>query len=188
MAVREARGCAVCAADLPLGPRPLLQGTRRSKLLIIGQAPGRAAHESGVPWDDRSGARLRDWLGLTETRFYDADLVALMPMGLCYPGTGASGDLAPRPECAPLWHARLLRAFAGVELTVYTGAFAFAEYLSAEFKTITEAARGYSGLLPARVALPHPSPRNNRWLARNAWFEAEALPRIKRRVAALVEG
>lgn len=184
--IREARACRVCEADLPEGPRPLVQGSSASGVVIIGQAPGAAAHASGVPWDDRSGERLRDWLGVTHDQFYDARVMALMPMGFCYPGTGRSGDLAPRPECAPLWHDRMLRAFKSVRLTVIVGKYAFARYLGAEYGSITDAARSHRDLLPSRIALPHPSPRNNIWLKKNPWFERDALPRLRARVAAVI--
>jgi len=186
--IREARACRVCEADLPEGPRPLVQGSSASGILIIGQAPGAAAHASGVPWDDRSGDRLRDWLGVTPDQFYDANVMALMPMGFCYPGTGRSGDLAPRPECAPLWHDRMVRAFKGVRLTVIVGKYAFDRYLGEEYGSITEAVRAHAALLPARIALPHPSPRNNIWLKKNPWFERRALPRLRARVAAVIGG
>ncbi|MEO1007588.1 MAG: uracil-DNA glycosylase family protein [Planctomycetota bacterium] len=185
-ALREARGCTLCEPDLPLGARPLLQGSGRSRLLIIGQAPGAAAHESGTPWDDRSGQRLREWLGLTSERFYDPSFVALMPMGFCYPGTGASGDLPPRPECAPLWHDRLLRAFRGVCLTLYLGKHAHARYLGDRYATLTQAVAAYDDLLPEAMVLPHPSPRNNIWLKKNAWFLELAVPRLRQAVGELL--
>ena len=184
--LREARLCTACAEHLEHGCRPLLQGTIRSRVLIIGQAPGSAAHASGVPWDDRSGARLRDWLGLSDAEFYDKDLIALMPMGFCYPGTGASGDLRPRPECAPLWHDRLLAGFRSVELTVFTGRYAFERYVGDGYGTLTEAVGDWGALLPGRVVLPHPSPRNNMWLRRHPWFENEVIPALHRRVRGLV--
>lgn len=177
--IDEARTCRACEAELPRGCRPLLQGSRDSRVLLISQAPGAAAHESGVPWDDRSGDRLRDWLGVTKDEFYDPSKVGILPMGLCYPGKGASGDLRPRPECAPMWHDRLLPVFGRVGLTLYVGRFAFERYLSAEFETLTDAVRGGARLLPGRAALPHPSPRNNIWLKRHGWFERECLPRIR---------
>lgn len=182
----DVRACRNCEPSLPLGPRPLLQASPSARMIIIGQAPGAAAHASGVPWDDRSGQRLRDWLGLTAERFYDPRLVALMPMGFCYPGKGRSGDLAPRPECAPLWHTPLLASLRRIELTVIVGQYAFDRYLSTAHATITAAAAAYETLLPTKLALPHPSPRNNLWLKRNPWFERQALPAIRRRVRALV--
>ncbi len=183
---QEARRCVACEAELPLGARPLLAGRGSSRVLIIGQAPGRAAHESGVPWDDASGARLRAWLGLSDEQFYDASLVALVPMGFCYPGKGKTGDLSPRTECAPLWHDRVLRALRSVELTVYVGKYAFEAYLSAEFASLTDAVQGYRELLPRRVALPHPSPRNNIWLKKHAWFEDEVVEAVRTRVSDVV--
>ncbi len=184
--IREARACTTCAADLPGEPRPLLQGSAISRVLIIGQAPGKLADASGVPWDDPSGRRLRDWLGLDDDAFYDANLIALLPMGLCYPGKGKSGDAPPRPECAPQWHERLLAGFKNVGLTIYIGKYAFAEYLAdGGFESITEAVGGYKRLLPDRIALPHPSPRNNIWLKKHEWFERDVVPKLRRRVAKL---
>lgn len=184
----QARGCTVCAPHLPRGPRPLLAGSNRSCLLIIGQAPGQAAHDSGIPWNDRSGDRLREWLGLSREQFYDPSLVALMPMGFCYPGKGRAGDAPPRPECAPLWHPRLLETFRRVRLTVYVGRYAFDRYLSQEFDTQTDAIRASVALLPSRLALPHPSPLNNRWLAKNRWFEPDVVPAVQRGVIAALSG
>jgi len=178
----EARACTICAADLPLGPRPLLQGSSTSRLLVIGQAPGEAAHDRGVPWEDRSGDRLRAWLDIEAAVFYDADRVALLPMGFCFPGKSDRGDLAPRPECAEAWHDRFLRLFENVQLTIVLGRYAFDRYLSGQFRTITAAVAAYDDLLPDRIALPHPSPRNNRWLAKHPWFEREVLPALRRRV------
>lgn len=185
-ALAEARACAVCTPHLPLGPRPLVAGSKTSRLLIIGQAPGRIAHESGVPWNDQSGKRLREWLGLTEEQFYDESLVALMPMGFCYPGTGSSGDMPPRPECAPLWHDTLAHAFKGVVLTVYIGQYAFGRYLSELHSTLTEAVAAHASLLPGCICLPHPSPRNNIWLKKHPWFASELLPALRERVAHIV--
>lgn len=184
--LNEVRGCEICRDELPLGPRPLVQGSSGSRLLVIGQAPGRVAHETGIPWKDRSGYRLRAWLGLGESAFYDAGLVALMPMGFCYPGTGRGGDLAPRRECAPEWHERIRGGLVNVGLTVYTGRYAFERYLGGRFRTISEASGAWERLLPGEVALPHPSPRNNLWLKKNPWFESEALPVIRARVRSLL--
>ena len=181
----EARACRICEADLPRGPRPLLQGSATARILIVGQAPGAEAHTSGVPWDDRSGRRLRDWLGLDDAQFYDARLVGLMPMGFCYPGRGRSGDLPPRAECAPQWHGRLIAAFRGVRLTIFVGRHAFSRYLASDHPSLTDAVAAHDDLLPDRVALPHPSPRNNVWLARHAWFERDVLPALRARIATL---
>lgn len=177
--IEMARGCRVCEAHLPRGCRPLLQGSRSSRVLLISQAPGAAAHESGVPWDDRSGDRLRDWLGVSKEEFYDASLIGILPMGFCYPGKGKSGDLKPRPECAPTWHPKLLPGFEGVRLTIFIGRCAFERYLSDEFESLTEAVRANERLLPERAAMPHPSPRNNIWLKRHGWFVDETVPRLR---------
>lgn len=159
-----------------------------SRVLIIGQAPGRAAHESGVPWDDRSGDRLRAWLGLSREQFYDASLVALMPMGFCFPGTSKAGDMPPRKECAPAWHAKFLAAYKALGLTLLIGKYAFDQYLGGRYAGLTEAVAGHEALLPGSAALPHPSPRNNIWLKKHPWFEDVALPRVRERVLELVRG
>lgn len=179
----EVRACRVCEAHLPMGPRPLVRASSGSRMVVIGQAPGAAAHARGTPWDDASGARLRQWLGLDNTVFSDARRVAIMPMGFCYPGTGRGGDRPPRPECAPLWHDRLLGAMPDVQLTVLVGRYAFERRLGGRYATLTEAVRAWADLLPSMVVLPHPSPRNNRWLARHGWFEREALPPLRERVS-----
>jgi len=177
--LKEVRVCRECEASLPLGPRPLLQASGQSRILIIGQAPGSAAHESGIPWDDRSGERLRDWLGVTDEQFYDPKQIALMPMGFCYPGKGKSGDMPPRPECAPLWHDELLKKLKSVALTIYVGRYAIAHYLPDRFGSITEAVKGFDDLLPDRIVLPHPSPRNNIWLKKHPWFQRRTLPALQ---------
>ncbi len=181
--LRDAHACTLCAEHLPHGPRPILVVNAAARLLIIGQAPGKRVHQSGVPWDDPSGDRLRDWLGLDRERFYDERRVALMPMGFCYPGTGASGDLPPRPECAPKWHPPLLAAMPRVTLVVLLSQYAQAAYLGERCKaTLTETVRAwreYDRFLP----LPHPSPRNNLWLAKNPWFPKQVLPDLRKRVA-----
>lgn len=182
--INEARSCRICEPHLPRGCRPLLQGSAGSRMVVIGQAPGAAAHESGVPWDDRSGQRLRSWLGVSDAEFSDPDLVALLPMGFCYPGTGSGGDLRPRPECAPEWHERLLAGFESVSLTIIIGKWAFERYLGDEYGTLTDAVRACDDLLPGRIALPHPSPRNNIWLKKHPWFEGEVLPALRARVRA----
>lgn len=181
--LREVRACTECAGKLPNEPRPLLAASKHSRILIIGQAPGRVAHDTGVPWNDRSGIRLREWLGLSPEQFYDDTLVALMPMGFCFPGTGKGGDMAPRPECAPLWHPRLLAQLPRVNLTVYIGRYAYERYLPELAPTLTEAVRASRRLLPERILLPHPSPRNQLWIARNKWFTRDIVPALSRRVA-----
>ena len=185
--MQEARACTVCAKHLPEGPRPLLQGSAKAKVLLIGQAPGLTAHQTGIPWDDRSGARLREWLGISDDHFYDPEKVALLPMGFCYPGKARSGDAPPRPECAPAWHPPLLEAFQAVRLTIYLGKYALARYLPDRYDTITEAAADYAALLPNQLVLPHPSPRNTLWLKKHPWFETEVLPKLQRRARSLMK-
>lgn len=182
----EARACTICQADFPLGPKPLVQGSALASVLIIGQAPGRRTHEQGIPWDDASGRRLRAWLGVDDATFYDEKLFALMPMGFCYPGTGTGGDLPPDPRCAARWHEPLLDGFGSVKLTILIGAYAIRQYEPALAGSVTLAVKAYSSLLPNRLVLPHPSPRNNRWLKQNPWFEADVLPRLRSRVHTVV--
>ncbi len=184
--LQEIRSCTICAEFLPEGPNPIVAGTEQSSLLIIGQAPGRRVHESGIPWNDPSGDQLRDWLDMDKRTFYDANQVALMPMGFCYPGTGKSGDLPPRPECAPNWHLKLLEALKGVKLTLLVGQYAQKYYLQNRFKTnLTETVRSYLDFTPKFLPLPHPSPRNRIWMKRNEWFGKEVLPYLKEKVKQL---
>ena len=184
--LKEVRACTICSASLPHGPRPVVQLSRSSRILIAGQAPGRRVHESGVPFDDPSGDRLRDWLGLTREQFYDDRLVAILPMGFCYPGTGKSGDLPPRPECAPEWRERLLERLEQVKLTVVLGRYALGYHLPEAGKSVTHAVLAWKDHWPRTVPLPHPSPRNQGWFRRNAWFEDELLPKLRRRVRSLL--
>lgn len=184
--LEEVRACTLCEAHLPLGPRPLVRASGRAKIVIIGQAPGKAAHASGTPWDDRSGARLRAWLGMCERDFYDDGMVAIVPMGFCYPGRGRGGDLPPRPECAAAWHDRLLRSLEHVQLTVLVGRYAFEHKLGGRYASLTEAVGSWEDLLPSMIVLPHPSPRINRWLAKHGWFEREVLPALRERVAGAI--
>lgn len=180
--LKEIGACRVCEAHLE--PRPVVQAGRGARILIAGQAPGARVHASGVPWDDPSGVRLREWTGLDPETFYDPERVALIPTGFCYPGKGRSGDLPPRPECAPLWHARLRAELPEIRLTLLVGAYAQRWWLRGRAKaTLTatvEAWREYEGEVP----LPHPSPRNRPWVMRRPWFEAELVPEL-RRLAAL---
>lgn len=183
--LKEITNCTVCAEYLSHGVRPVVAAHPGARVLIIGQAPGRRVHESGVPWRDPSGDRLRDWLEVDDATFYDPSKIALMPMGFCYPGTGKSGDLPPRPECAPLWHGRLLAAMPEVQLTLLIGQYAQARYLEGrKGKTLTETVRQFAKYGAATLPLPHPSPRNQIWLKRNAWFDTELLPELRRRMAA----
>ncbi|HEX5327067.1 MAG TPA: uracil-DNA glycosylase family protein [Acetobacteraceae bacterium] len=181
----EARACTLCAAHLPLGPRPLLRGSASARLLVISQAPGTEAHRTGLSFNDRSGDRLRDWLGLDRGRFYDEAVVAIMPMGFCYPGRAPrGGDRPPRRECAPLWHDRLRAVLPRVELTLLVGSYAIRYYLPQErAQTMAATLRRWRDFLPGTFVLPHPSWRAALWLRSNAWFAEEALPELRRRVA-----
>ncbi len=185
--LREVRACSLCAAHLPNPPRPVLVADPRARLLIIGQAPGRRVHASGVPWDDPSGERLRGWLGIGRELFYDARQVAIVPMGFCYPGTGRSGDLPPRPECAATWHAPILERLPRIELVLLLSQYAQRAYLGGALKSsLAETVRAFEEYGPRFLPLPHPSPRNNRWLKTNAWFERRVVPELRRRVQALL--
>jgi uracil-DNA glycosylase len=182
----DVRACKLCAEHLPHGPRPVLQMHASARILIAGQAPGRKVHASGVPFDDASGERLRAWMGVTREQFYDATQIAILPMGFCYPGTGRSGDLPPRPECAPAWRGVLMAHLTQVQLTVIIGQYAQNWHLPAHKGSLTDAVQAWRDHWPAALPLPHPSPRNNGWLKRNAWFEAEVLPALRARVAAVL--
>lgn len=182
----EARACTVCASALPLGPKPLLAADPASRILIVGQAPGKATHLAGTPWQDRSGDRLRSWLGVTREQFYDPQQVALIPTGFCYPGTGKSGDLPPRPECAPLWHPRILPRLRQVQLTIYLGTFAFSANLGERYRNLSEACEDFRTLLPACIVLPHPSPRNGIRTSQRPWFQKDLLPALAARVAQIL--
>ena len=179
----EFRACVLCAEHLPLGPRPVVQMHRSARILIAGQAPGRKVHETGVPFSDASGDRLRTWLGLSREEFYDAEQVAILPMGFCFPGTGRSGDLPPRSECAPAWRAAMMSQLKNLRLTLVIGQYAQAYHLPNEAASVTGAVQAWQKNWPHTVPLPHPSPRNNLWLKRNPWFETELVPALRRRVA-----
>jgi uracil-DNA glycosylase len=184
----EVRACRVCEAHLPLGPRPVLRADARARVLIVGQAPGTRVHATGIPWNDPSGDRLRAWLAVDRDAFYDERRFAIIPAGLCYPGRGRSGDLPPRPECAPLWHPRLRALLPDIGLTLLVGQYAQAFYLGDRRKgTLTDTVRAWVEYLPEFLPLPHPSPRNTRWLAVNPWFEQDVIPALRKRVHALVE-
>lgn len=186
--LRAIRKCDTCAQHLPHGPRPVVQAGSTARLLIVGQAPGRIVHETGIPWNDASGNLLREWLQLPREEFYDETKVAIVPTGLCFPGTGKNGDLPPRPECAPQWHAPLLAAMPDVQLTLLIGRHAQNFYLRENGRpTLTETVAAYREFLPKYFPLPHPSPRNRLWLKTNPWFEAEVLPELRRRVQAILK-
>lgn len=185
----DVRACTLCRPHLPHGPRPVLQLHPSARILIAAQAPGRKVHDTGVPFNDASGDRLRAWLGLEREQFYDPELVAIVPMAFCYPGKGASGDLPPRPECAPRWRAPVLEQLTGLQLTLVVGQYATSYHLPQERSGMTQAVRNWRSHWPSAVVpLPHPSPTNNRWFAQNGWFEGEIVPRLKARVAEVVRG
>lgn len=175
--VQRARNCTLCEAHLPFPPRPILRARVGTRILIVGQAPGLRVQETGIPWNDPSGNRLRDWLRLTPSEFYDDSKIAIIPTGLCYPGKGRSGDLPPRPECAPLWHPPLRAALPGIRLTMLIGSHAQSYYLGERAgKTLAETVSSPGSYLPDFLPLPHPSPRNVRWFKLHPWFENEVVP------------
>lgn len=185
--LREVRACNTCADHLPFPPKPILRASATAKIMIVGQAPGRRVHESGLPWNDPSGERLREWMQVPRETFYDEKRIALVATGLCYPGTGKSGDLPPCVECAPLWHPRLRAAMPEVKLTLLVGGYAQAYYLGDRAqKTLTETVHHYRDYLPEFLPLPHPSWHNHGWLKRNPWFAEEVLPLLRKKVAELL--
>lgn len=187
--LRRARACTLCAEQLPRGPRPVLQAGRRARVLVVGHAPGTRVHETGIPWNDPSGETLRDWMELDREAFHDPERFAIIPTGLCYPGRGRSGDLPPRPECAPRWHPPLRAALPEIRLTLLLGAHAQAYYLGRPRGTLTDRVADWKGYLEGNhthpdvgpvLPLPHPSPRNRRWIRQRPWFEAEVIPALRR--------
>ena len=182
----EVRSCSRCAAHLPLGPRPVLQIDAPARILIAAQAPGRKVHQTGLPFNDPSGDRLRSWLGISREIFYDPGQVAILAMGFCYPGTGRSGDLPPRPECAWAWRRQLLAHLEGLQLTLAIGQYAQAYHLPGRATSLTETVQAWRSFWPGIIPLPHPSPRNNLWLKRNPWFAEELLPALRARVAEIL--
>lgn len=185
--IQKIKNCELCKADLPHGVNPIFSAHMQSKIAIIGQAPGKIVHQTRIPWDDKSGERLREWLQVDKTLFYNHKNFALIPMGFCYPGKGTSGDLPPRKECAPQWHNPLLTKMKNLKLTILIGSYAQAYYLKGnEERTLTETVRNFEAYLPDYFVLPHPSPRNNIWLKQNPWFETALLPVLKKKVAQLI--
>lgn len=186
--IAEARACRLCAADLPHGPRPVFIARPGARLLIVGQAPGRRVHESGIPWNDPSGDNLRTWLGIGRDAFYGDARIAIIPAGLCYPGTGSGGDLPPRPACAPRWHPQFRAAMPRVTLTLVIGQYAQAYYLGDRRKrTLADTVRAWRDYGPRFFPLPHPSPRNRLWLKRNSWFDEEVIPALRHRVRSVLQ-
>ncbi len=184
--LRDVRACRLCEEHLDHGVRPVRQAHSKARILIAGQAPGRRVHELGVPFDDPSGDRLREWLGVSRDAFYDATKIAILPMGFCYPGTGKSGDLPPRPECADAWREALLERLTEVKLTIVIGQYAIGWHLRQPKKSLTDTVLAWKDHRPARIPLPHPSPRNNIWLKKNPWFATQVLPYLKRRIGKLL--
>lgn len=183
---RRIRACTICAPDLPLGPRPIVQLHPEAKILIAGQAPGSRVHKTGVPFDDPSGDRLRDWMGIDRTTFYDEQKIAILPMGFCYPGTSKSGDLPPLKVCAASWRQQVLDLLLNLRLTLVIGQYALGWHLDEPKKNLTETVRAWRDYGNAVMPLPHPSPRNNIWLSRNRWFEKELLPVLRKKVRKLL--
>ena len=183
--LKEIRSCRACESFLPCGPRPIVQAHTAAQLLIVGQAPGLAVHQTGIPWNDPSGERLRDWIGLSKNTFYNPEKVAIAPIGFCYPGRAKSGDASPRPECYPLWHSRLRSELPNVRLTLLIGRHAQARYLNPKLN-MSSTVRSWQQYLPGFLPMPHPSPRNNIWLRKNPWFEEEALSQIRALVASAI--
>lgn len=186
--LRDIRACRRCADALPHEPRPVVHAHPKARILVVGQAPGRRVHETGISFNDPSGDRLRDWMGIDRETFYDASRIALVPMGFCYPGTGRGGDLPPRPECAATWREPLLAQMPHIELTLLVGSHAIAWHLyqGQRMPAVSEVVADWRGHWPALLPMPHPSPRNNRWLRERPWFEAEVVPRLRERVASLI--
>ncbi|MDJ0645632.1 MAG: uracil-DNA glycosylase family protein [Flavobacteriaceae bacterium] len=177
------KNCTICSNHLALGPRPVVRAHKDARVVIIGQAPGTKVHASGIPWDDASGKQLRKWMNVSDEEFYDATKFAIVPMGFCYPGKGSSGDLPPRPECAPQWHQVLFDEMPNLELIMLIGMYSQKYYLKDKAKrTLTETVRNYEEYLPHYFVLPHPSPRNRLWLRRNPWFEKEVVPELENRI------
>ncbi|MBB6501198.1 uracil-DNA glycosylase family protein [Pedobacter cryoconitis] len=178
--LKDIRACTVCRDYLPNAPKPIVQASVNSKILVIGQAPGQKVQDSGIPWNDQSGNELRRWLGVSKEQFYDDQLFALVPMGFCYPGKGNSGDLPPRPECAPLWHQALWNAMPGIRLTLLIGQYAQNYYLKDKVnRSLTERVHHFDEYLPSFLPLVHPSPRNRIWQMKNPWFESELVPFLR---------
>ena len=178
------RVCEICTKHLPFEPRPIVQASSIAQVVIVGQAPGVKAHNSNKPWNDASGDRLRAWLGVDTTTFYDESKIALVPMGFCYPGKASSGDLPPRPECAPLWHAQLM-ATMPIKVTLLIGQYAQNYYLE-DRKTLTQRVKDWKNYQPRYFVLPHPSPRNNIWLKKHPWFESDVIPIMRERISSLL--
>ena len=184
---REIRRCKICEPSLPLGANPVFRASPSATILVAGQAPGIRVHKTSIPFNDPSGDRLRQWMGIDKEIFYDESKIAIVPMGFCYPGTGDRGDLPPRPECAKAWHPTLLDALPQIQLTLAIGIYAQQFHLGkSRKKNLTDTVKEWESFAPNVIPLPHPSPRNNIWLKRNPWFEREVIPYLRTRVAGLI--
>ncbi len=184
----QIRACTVCAAHLPHGVRPVVQASKEARILIAGQAPGRRVHNSGIPFDDLSGDRLRQWLGVDRQTFYDPRQFAIVPMGFCFPGTGKSGDFPPRTECAPLWQEKLYAALPNIQLRLTIGQYAQNWHLgNRRAHTLTDTVKNWRAFWPDILPMPHPSPRNQMWLRKNAWFETDVIPVLQTRLRQLLQ-
>lgn len=183
----EIRGCEVCKEHLPLVPRPIISATIHSKIILVSQAPGRKAHEHNKAWDDPSGRKLREWLGVSDEQFFNLDNFAVLPMGFCYPGKAKTGDLPPRKECAPLWHELVWEQFKNVQLIIVIGKYAQDQYLGNPKKTLTENVLNYQNFLPKYFPLPHPSPVNRFWTIKNPWFEEEVVSTLKEKIKEIIQ-
>lgn len=177
--LKKIRACTICKSHLPFPPKPILNFEPQAKILIVGQAPGAKAHESGTPWNDASGERLRNWLGVTKEQFYNPKIFAIVPMGFCYPGKGKSGDLPPRPECSEKWMKPVRESLKNIELTILIGQFAISHFLNKADEPFSDLIKNQNLKKERLFLLPHPSPRNNIWLKKNPWFEDKILPRLK---------
>ncbi len=186
--IQSIKKCTICASELPAGCNPVFRADPDAVILVAGQAPGRRVHETGIPFNDPSGDRLRTWMGIERELFYDATKIAIVPMGFCYPGTGQRGDLPPRPECAEQWHEKLLAQLPNIQLTLTIGQYAQAYHLAGIRKsTLTKTVQNWQQYWPAHLPLPHPSPRNNLWLRRNPWFEQQVIPVLQQRIQQLLQ-
>lgn len=185
--VSQVENCTLCEEYLPLPAKPVFRIHPEAKILIAGQAPGKKAHQSGTPFDDRSGDRLRDWMGVTRRQFYDPEKIAFLPMGFCYPGTGKSGDLPPRPECAATWRQPLIKLINNVEITLVIGQYAHRYHFGKQTGTLTATVHDWQSYWPDEIPLPHPSPRNNLWLRRNPWFEEQLIPALRKRINSILD-
>ena len=181
--VNEISACQICSGELPLKPRPVLQVDQRARILVAAQAPGRKVHETGIPFNNPSGDRLRDWMGIPPATFYDPSKIAIVPMGFCYPGSGKTGDRPPRPECAAAWRVELLGKLPDLQFTLVIGQYVAAYHLrSSHMSTLTETIKAWRNYWPTIVPLPHPSPRNQIWLRKNPWFSRDILPALRKRI------